>query len=85
MMGTVSALLEKIRSDVCLLPIEEQQVLAVDLFDASWGAYEPASEVEVAWNAEVTKRADEIHSGKATVIPWTTVQTDLAKEFGWDK
>ena len=85
MMGTMSTLLEKIRSDVSLLPIEEQQVLAVDLLDVAWGAYEPAAEVEAAWNAEITKRADEIRTGKATVIPWTTVQTDLAKEFGWDK
>lgn len=81
----MSALLEKIRSDVSLLPIEEQQALAVDLFDASWGAYESATEVEAAWDAEVTKRADEIRTGKATVIPWATVQTDLAKEFGWEK
>ena len=84
-MATMSALLEKIRSDVSLLPIEEQQTLAVELFDAAWGAYEPAAEVDAAWDAEVAKRAEEIRTGKATVIPWATVQSEMAKEFGWDK
>jgi aconitase B len=80
----MSALLEKIRSDVSLLPIEEQQALAVDLLDAAWGGYEPSAEVAAAWDAEIAKRAAEIRSGQATVIPWATVHHDLAKEFGWE-
>ena len=81
----MSALLEKIRSEVSLLPIEEQQALAVDLFDASWGPYDSADEAEAAWDVEAAKRADEIRTGQASVLPWATVRAGLATKFGWDK
>ena len=83
--STMSTLLERIRSDVRLLTAEEQRALAVDLFDASWGPYDPAAEVKAAWDAEITSRAEDIRAGNADVIPWASVQADLAKEFGWDK
>lgn len=79
----MSALLERIRSDVSLLPVEEQQALAVDLLDSSWGAYETAIDVESAWAVEIATRAEEIRTGKASLVQWSAVEADLAKEFGW--
>lgn len=81
----MSALLERLRNEASQLPIAEQQALAMGLLDVSWGPYEPISAVQHAWDLEVTKRAQEIREGRVELAPWSTVQTELAKEFGWDK
>ena len=78
------ALLEKIRVEVRKLPLEEQQALALDLLDAALGTYEPAEQVSAAWDAEIARRADEIRQSVVVPVPWSQVQADLAREYGWN-
>ena len=80
----MSVLLERIRAEVRGLPLEEQQALALDLLDAGHGTYEPADQVSAAWDAEIARRADEIRQGVVVPVPWSQVQADLAREFGWN-
>ena len=81
----MSALLERLRNEASQLPIAEQQALALELLDGTWGQYEPVSVVQDAWDIEIAKRAEEIREGRVELTLWSTVQSDLAKEFGWDK
>ena len=80
----MSVLLEKIRSEARRLPVEEQQALALDLLDTAQGDYEPAEQVAAAWDVEISRRAEQIRQGVVVPVPWSQVQANLAKEYGWN-
>jgi putative addiction module component (TIGR02574 family) len=70
----VSKLLERALS----LSVEEQEALADSLISNLGGKVD--EDVVAAWDAEITKRIQELDSGKAKTIPWEQVRKrNLAK------
>jgi len=54
------------------LPLEERAALASSLIDSLDETVD--EDAEVAWQQEISRRMDEITSGKVKTIPWREVQ-----------
>lgn len=72
----MSALLETARAQTRDLPSDEKLLLRVELIDAARlgeKAEEPAESVTHAWSEEITRRVEDIRSGKVKPVPWEDV------------
>jgi putative addiction module component (TIGR02574 family) len=54
------------------LPDDERAELAGSLIATLETNIDP--DVDVAWQAEIARRADELRSGKVSTVPWPEVQ-----------
>jgi putative addiction module component (TIGR02574 family) len=63
---------EELLQKALSLPAEERGALASSLIDSLDQAVD--EDAELAWQQEISRRMDEIRSGKAKTIPWREVQ-----------
>lgn len=70
---------EKVLKAAMALSEEERTQVALRLLDAAEPPDPQAGLDDEAWIAEITKRADEVLSGKVKTIPWTKVRADRAR------
>jgi putative addiction module component (TIGR02574 family) len=54
------------------LPAEDRAALASSLIDSLDQTVD--EDAEIAWQQEISRRMDEVRSGKAKTIPWREVQ-----------
>ena len=73
-MSRVSADRNSLREAAMKLPSRERARLASELIASLDGEEEEA--VEAAWAAEIEKRAAEVESGTAKLVPWDTVDAE---------
>lgn len=48
-----------------------------DLADKLWLSVHSKAEVDVAWDAEIARRIQQIESGEVECIPWEAVMAEL--------
>ena len=58
------------------LPADERAALANTLLDTLDGTNEPAS-VHEAWDAEVSRRIEDLKAGRAVTVPWEELHREL--------
>jgi putative addiction module component (TIGR02574 family) len=75
MMLVMSERARKLLHDAMELPLPERAELATDLLASLDG--EPDSEVEVAWTAEIERRAREALADPDDDVAWETVRAEL--------
>jgi putative addiction module component (TIGR02574 family) len=63
---------EQLLQKALSLPAEDRGALAASLLDSLDQAVD--EDAETAWQQEISRRMDEIRSGKAKTIPWREVQ-----------
>jgi putative addiction module component (TIGR02574 family) len=63
---------EQLLQKALSLPAEDRGALAASLLDSLDQAVD--EDAEIAWQQEISRRMDEIKSGKAKTIPWREVQ-----------
>ncbi len=63
---------EQLLQKALSLPAEDRGALAASLLDSLDQLVD--EDAEVAWQQEISRRMDEISSGKAKTIPWREVQ-----------
>ncbi len=61
------------------LSVQEKLELAGMLLDTAEMPNGSSSEIEAAWEAEIQRRIDEIHSGKAKGIPLSETKRKIEK------
>jgi putative addiction module component (TIGR02574 family) len=73
---------EKLKAQLLELSVEDRaeltSVLVTSLDDDE---YEDRATVEAAWDAELTKRLEEIKSGKVQGIPATEVLEEMRRKY----
>ena len=75
----MTALGEKLKSELARLPIEDRAELASFLIGSlDEGA---DSDAEAAWDAELARRAEEIRTGKVVGVPAEKVFADLRAKY----
>ncbi len=72
---------EQIKSQLLTLTQTERADLAYFLLQSLDGEEESEEEVEVAWAAELSRRAEEIKSGKVAGIPAEEVHARLREKL----
>jgi len=63
---------EKLLQKALALPAEDRGALAASLLDSLDQTVD--EDAEIAWQQEISRRMDEISSGKAVTVPWREVQ-----------
>jgi putative addiction module component (TIGR02574 family) len=63
---------DKLLQKALSLPLEERAELATSLIDSLDQTVD--EDAEVAWQQEISRRMDELRSGKVKTIPWREVQ-----------
>jgi putative addiction module component (TIGR02574 family) len=58
---------------------EERADLACSLMESLDSAIDEGA--ENAWNEEISRRVDELNSGKATTVPWDEVQRRISSRL----
>jgi len=61
--------LSEVTRDAAELPVAERLKLARILLDISETDAEPISEIEMAWEAEIERRLEDLRSGKVKGVP----------------
>jgi putative addiction module component (TIGR02574 family) len=75
----MTALGEKLKSELSQLPIEDRAELASFLIESLDEGADPDG--EDAWDTELARRADEIRTGKVQGIPVEKVLAELRTRF----
>lgn len=69
---------EEVLKDALELPVEARAALVDSLLDSLDTAVDP--DAEKLWQAEILRRAREIHEGAVQLIPWSELRSQLARE-----
>lgn len=73
----MSLTIEQIKAEAMKLPPE----VRADLADWLWVSVESRESVRAAWDAEITRRIEELESGKAELIPGEEVFARIDKKL----
>jgi putative addiction module component (TIGR02574 family) len=70
---------EEVRQLALELPYEDRAKLSQLVWESLHPPGEdlPQQEIDAAWEVEIERRVAEIHSGKAVMIPWEQVESEL--------
>jgi len=73
--------LNEITKDAAELPPREQLKLARILLDLSEESPEPVDEVQEAWDHDISRRLQELRSGKVKGVPLQQVKEKIERQF----
>lgn len=75
----MTALGEKLKSELTQLPIDDRAELASFLIESLDEGADP--DAEAAWDAELARRSEEIRSGKVVGVPAEKVFAELRAKY----
>jgi putative addiction module component (TIGR02574 family) len=72
----------KILDQALHLPTTERALIAERLISSLDRTVDPAPEVELAWQKEISRRLAQIDSGEVKCIPWEEARDRLREKYG---
>jgi len=73
----MNADLSRLLKEALRLPAEARGALAGHLIDSLDSTLDP--DIEAAWDAEITRREQELDSGKVKTIPWAEARREILR------